>query len=188
MKIQKWQKRGKAAPVTPTYFGKSIVHQQLVDSRGQEHNFYFYNLKDSVVVLPITADGYALIVREYKQGSDEIQEGLVGGYLNPGETFEIAARREVREETGHEAGKVIDLGFTWIIPRHSNGKVQLLLALDCQPVGELIPDEAEEMELFKIHLNEWIAKVINGETKETFSIAATIRALPHLGYTISHCP
>lgn len=184
MGIQKWQKRGEAAPVTPIYYGKSIVHQQLVDPRGKEHDFYFYHLKDSVVVLPVTADGDALIVREYKQGSEEIQEGLVGGYLNPGETFEMAARREVREETGYEAGQIIDLGHVWIIPRHSNGKVQLFLALGCQPVGEQIPDEAEEMNLVKIHLNEWIAKVINGETKETFSIAATIRALPHLGYAL----
>ncbi len=183
--VRNWMKVGDPVDASLTYFGKKLIRQEFKDPKGGQHAFYFYAIMDSCVVLPVTKVGNALIIREYKQGSDEIQDGLVGGYLDKGESFEEAARREVREETGYSAGKLIDLGHVWIVPRHSSGKVQLFLALDCMPAGEQKLDESEvEIEVLQIPLSAWIAKVVSGETKESFSVTATVRALPHLDLTI----
>lgn len=184
MSIKRWQKIGVAEAVSPTFYGKGITKQIFRDPDGQEHNFYLYTLCDSVVVLPVTADNHVLTVREYKQGSDNIQEGLVGGYVDVGESLEDAARRETLEETGHRVGVLIGLGSVWIIPRHSSGKVDLFLATGCLPAGAQRLDHDERIEVVKVPLLQWIASVVNGETSETFSIAATVRALPHLGLAI----
>lgn len=184
--VAKWQKVGSPEAVTPSFFGKRLLLQKFEDPNGNPHDFYLYALKESVVVLPVSADGYVLTVREYKQGSDEIQQGLVGGYNDAGETDEDAARREVREETGYRVGRLIDLGYVWIIPRHSNGRVRLFLAVDCVLDGEQHLDESEgQIEVVPIPLKTWIDQVLAGETSETFSIAATTRALRHLGLNVA---
>jgi len=184
--VRGWTKVGDPTDESPTFFGKKLIRQEFEDPKGGQHTFYFYAIKDSCVVLPVTKEGNAIIIREYKQGSDEIQDGLVGGYVDTGETFEQAARREVGEETGHSVGKLIDLGHVWILPRHSSGKVQLFLALDCVRAGEQKLDEStgEEIEVIEMPLSLWVDKVVSGETKESFSVTATVRALPHLGYQL----
>lgn len=105
------------------------------DPKGKKHDFVFYAITDSVVVIPVTRDGFVLTVKEYKQGSDEIQQALVGGYCDKCEGFHSAAAREVREETGYQVGELIDLEHVWIMPRHSNARVQLFLAKDCVLLG-----------------------------------------------------
>ncbi len=186
MAVRRWKKVGEAVPIGPRHYGKQIVHQDFEDPFGKVHDFYLYTLQDSVVVLPVTVDLNVLAVREYKQGADRIQIGLVGGYCNDGESLNEAARREVREETGHRAGQLIDLGHVDIIPRHSSGRVQLYLALECVLEGEPTPDSEEvEIEVVSIPLEDWLGRVLGGETTETFSVAATTRSLPHLGYKLS---
>ncbi len=56
----------------------------------------------AVVILALTADGQqALIGREYRVGVNREAIALPAGLINPGETPEAAARRELAEETGY---------------------------------------------------------------------------------------
>lgn len=56
----------------------------------------------AVVILAMTADGkQALIGREYRVGVNREAIALPAGLINPGETPDTAARRELAEETGY---------------------------------------------------------------------------------------
>ncbi|PYV19119.1 MAG: hypothetical protein DMG21_02800 [Acidobacteria bacterium] len=57
----------------------------------------------SVVVLPVFADGRALLIRQYRHPAGQALWELVAGSIEPGENALAAAARELREETGYRA-------------------------------------------------------------------------------------
>lgn len=190
MTIRPWTKVGELTPVTEDFYGKRIVLQVLCDPEGGRHAFYFYSLKDSVVVLAITRRGQrVLLTREYKQGCGQVLETPVGGYCDPGETPEVAARRELKEETGFIAGRLISLGHIWLIPRHSNAKVALFLALDCRESGEgqqlnLIEEIKEEIEVVQVPLRKWLRRTERDSSGDPLSAVLALRALRYLNRKI----
>lgn len=65
--------------------------------------FYRIRQPDSVVVLPMTADGEFVLVRQFRPALEKWCVEFPAGGIDPGETPEDAARRELLEETGHVA-------------------------------------------------------------------------------------
>ena len=78
---------------------------------GAPTTFYCLDAPDWINVIPLTPDDDVLFVRQYRFGTENCTLEIPGGMCDPGETPREAAVRELREETGHEAGEMIDLGF-----------------------------------------------------------------------------
>ena len=90
---------------------------------------------DSVSVLALTPDGQVVAVREYRPGPDAVLLNLPGGMIDAGEDAATAAARELREETGYEAGSVEVVGWVWAFST-STWRQYAVVARDCRPVGE----------------------------------------------------
>jgi 8-oxo-dGTP pyrophosphatase MutT (NUDIX family) len=61
-------------------------------------------------ILPITPDGQAVLVRQYRHGSQRVTLEIPGGLVDPGEDPAVAALRECLEETGYRAREAVSLG------------------------------------------------------------------------------
>ena len=96
----------------------------------------------SVAILPITADGDILLIRQYRYAVGREMLEIPAGLLEPGETPEEAARRELREETGHDAGELRRITSCFPAAGFSNERQTRFLATNCTPVThEADPDE-----------------------------------------------
>ncbi len=60
-----------------------------------------YNMPDAVVIVPFhAAENKVVVTREYRVPLADYEYGFPAGLIDPGETIEQTARRELQEETG----------------------------------------------------------------------------------------
>ncbi len=60
-----------------------------------------FNVPDAVVIVPFhTAEKKIVIIKEYRVPLADYEYGFPAGLIDPGETIEQTARREMQEETG----------------------------------------------------------------------------------------
>lgn len=98
---------------------KSIFSTRIFDIREivskspeeTEGTYYTLHASDWVIVVPVILkeDGSRefLMVRQWRHGAEMESLEFPGGVIDEGETPEEAAVRELREETGHTADKIV---------------------------------------------------------------------------------
>jgi ADP-ribose pyrophosphatase len=79
---------------------------------GRAHDFYVIEAPDWINVIPLTDDGRVILIEQYRHGTGEISLEIPGGMIDAGESPQDAAARELLEETGYEASRVVLLGKT----------------------------------------------------------------------------
>jgi ADP-ribose pyrophosphatase len=90
----------------------------------------------------LTREQQVLLLRQSHHAIQQTLLGLPAGTLNPGESPEECARRELEEETGYRAGRLTHLATYYVSPGYTNERQMLLRADDCAPSGGAIdPDE-----------------------------------------------
>ena len=102
---------------------------------------------DWVNVIAIDESGNIVLVRQYRQGIDEVTLEIPGGAVDRGEDKLVAAKRELQEETGHTSDDWHFLGEVTPNPAFLTNKCATYLALNCKKTHELQLDAFEEIEV-----------------------------------------
>jgi len=100
----------------------------------------------AAAVVPFLDENRILMIRQYRFATGgEILE-IPAGKLDPGETPETCAARELLEETGYRAGRLEKLGAIWTSPGFTNEVIHLYSAFDLEVAEQqLEPDEIIEL-------------------------------------------
>ena len=105
-------------------------------------------------VARLTHDDQVVMVEQWRHGTRSIHLETPGGLMDVGETPEQCARRELLEETGHEAGEVLRLGTVHPNPAIQNNLQHYVLATNCRRVAALRLDHAEDIVVRLVPLAE----------------------------------
>lgn len=146
------------------------VERKLDDSPA--HPFIVLHSPDWVNVIPVTAEGDAVLIRQWRHGTEETTLEIPGGLIDPGEDPAQAGARELREETGFRAGRMISLGSVRPNPALFDNTCHTYLALDCVPEGEQQPDETESIEVWTVPVGMLTDLVRTGEIDHCVVVAA----------------
>jgi len=131
-------------------------------------------------VLAITKNNEAVLVKQYRHGVQEILLELPGGVVDDGEDPLEGAKRELMEETGFGAGNIIEVGKIYPNPAIQQNSLYCYLATDVEKVGEQHLDEAEDIEVQLVPLDELIQMAQEGKFLHALHVAVLFQALAHL--------
>ncbi len=77
---------------------------------------------------PAAPDPRLLLIRQFRHAADEVIWEIPAGRLDPGETPEACARRELEEETGMRAATLQRLTTIYTTPGFTDERIHLFLA------------------------------------------------------------
>jgi 8-oxo-dGTP pyrophosphatase MutT (NUDIX family) len=135
---------------------------------------------DFVLIVALTPDGKFLCFRQTKYAVDGPTLAPVGGYIEPNEESLLAAKRELLEETGHEAEEWIFLGKYPVMANRGGGTGYLYLARGAYYVKDIKSDDLEEQELLFLAVDEVEQAIAAGSFKVITWAACVALALLYI--------
>lgn len=122
-----------------------------------------------VIVAVLAASDEVLFIRQYRDAIGRSLLELPAGMIDAGETPEAAAIRELREETGYQAGTTRVLGTYYTSPGFTDERHHLVLATDLVQVSG-IQDTTEVQSMERIPRAEALRRALAGELDDGKSV------------------
>lgn len=131
--------------------------------------------KGACCVIPLTEDGRVICVKQYRYPYAEELIEIPAGKLDPNESPEVCARRELREETGAIAEKLTYLGCYYGSPAILDERIHMYLA-EGLSFGEQQLDEDEFLTVETYPIEKLVRLILEGKIPDGKTQAAVLRA------------
>lgn len=147
---------------------------------GKNHKAFVLEFDSWANVVALTKDDQVVLVKQYRHGVQEMSLELPGGVVDAGEDPLSGARRELLEETGYSAGTMVEVGRIYPNPAIQTNALYCYLATGAELISEQHLDEAEEIEVHLMPLEEVIEMVRQGNFRHALHVAVLFQALTYL--------
>jgi ADP-ribose pyrophosphatase len=126
----------------------------------------------AVGVLARRPDGAFVFVRQFRKAVERVMLEVVAGICEPGEKPAATAARELREETGYTAAKLVELGSAFATPGYVDEHFTLFFAELEAASGATEPDADERVEAVVLSRAEFERMLRAGEVTDAKTLAA----------------
>lgn len=134
----------------------------------------------AAAVVPVDSDGRVLLVRQFRHATGGYLLEVPAGKLDPGESPETCALREVEEETGYRADRLTPMGWIWTTPGFTDEKIWLYLATGLERSEQTL-DHDEVLTVERVPLDDAVEMATTGRVVDAKSICGLLRAPRYLG-------
>jgi ADP-ribose pyrophosphatase len=158
------------------------VFEDTLDLGGEDKIYIRSIRRNYSTIVPFTSENEILVIRSYRHLVDSTQLEVPSGYIEDGESPDQAARRELQEETGYDAKKIISIGYYTLDYTMFEQKGNVFVAYDLvnnnidgkskQALGKMEKIETDIITVDEIKLLLYEGKILNAA-----SIVALHKAL-----------
>lgn len=129
--IHRWRETERRTALSTRIFDvtERQCREDVTDKRG---TFVRIDSPDWVNVVALTPERSLVLIEQFRHGVDELTLEVPGGMVDPGESAEAAARRELEEETGFVSASWTQIGFVHPNPAIQSNGTTTFLALDAR--------------------------------------------------------
>jgi ADP-ribose pyrophosphatase len=153
------------------------LFEDTLDLDGEEKIYTRAIRRDYSTIVPFISNNEILVIRSYRHLVDSIQVEAPSGYIEDGESPSQAAKRELEEETGYAAKKIVPLGYYTLDYTMFEQKGNLFVAYDLFNEGKKQLGKMEKIEIDIITINEIKQLLSKGKILNAASIVAFYKAL-----------
>jgi ADP-ribose pyrophosphatase len=155
---------------------------RVVEPSGMEVEREIVRHPGAAVLLPVTVDGRVVLIRQFRYAAGETLLEVPAGTIDPGETPEETARRELVEETGYHAGRLEKLAEFFPSPGILAERMHLFLATELEK-REASPDADESLELVELPFERALALEPGKDVRDAKTIVALCFLRRHALFT-----
>lgn len=133
----------------------------------------------TVAIVALTDDEQVVLARQYRPGPGRVPLELPGGNADGDEPVEVAAARELLEETGYEAA-ALEVVMQTFLASYASHRRHAVLARGCRKVAEPRPDDGEFIETVLMPVGAFVQHVLSEQMTDTDLAFAGLVAAGHL--------
>lgn len=156
-----------------------IVQRKVEYPQGNQASYDILVHGGAVTILPLDQQNNIWFISQYRPAADRMILELPAGTLEKNEDLMECAHRELREEIGMAASKMIKIGEFYLAPGYSTEYMYVFLARELSS-NPLPQDEDEYIEIEKYSLNDAYKMIGSGKLLDAKSLAAMALAKDHL--------
>ena len=160
------------------YKGKvfNLVRQHILLPSGKHAEYDILQHPGAVTIVPIDSNTI-FFVRQYRPATGGMLLELPAGTLEKGESPELCAHRELREEIGMDAVVLKKIGEFYLVPGYSTEYQYIYLAQDLSH-SPLKGDDDEIIDVEPLPISQVINMVNTGQFRDAKTLASLAMVLP----------
>lgn len=130
---------------------------------------------DWVNIVALTPEGKILVVKQFRLGTEAVTTETPAGVMEKGEDPQVAAIRELAEETGYTTDNWTYLGWVEPNPAYQDNHCHQFLAKNVVRTQEVNQDDGEDVEFCEMTLEEVKEEIKVGRTRNSLSLLTLSR-------------
>ena len=134
-------------------------------------------------VLAVDDEGFVYLVRQFRYPYREIMLEIPAGKLEEGEEAIVTAGRELEEETGFTAERIIPYGLIYPTPGYTNEHLYVFLATGLKK-SKMHLDDGEFLNVEKVPFKELLSEVMSGKIRDGKTCYAVMKYAIENGISI----
>lgn len=155
----------------------SLRQDELADQSGERLTYTVVEKPDAVWIVPVTADGQIVLIDQYRYAIDAWCLEIPAGNIEPGVDPQTMAARELREEIGGAADRLVPVAEYYTMNGIGNERAHVYLALGVT-LGEPEREASEHITLRALPADEALRLTREGAIKDGPSALAILLAEP----------
>jgi ADP-ribose pyrophosphatase len=149
----------------------AIDEETLPDGRVVRRDVVIH--PGAVAILPLLDANRVCLLRNRRPAVGEVLWEIPAGTLEPGEAIELAAARELAEETGYRAGALEKCLEFFPSPGVLSERTHLFVARDLTP-GAMRPEADEDLEPIVVPWSDALRWALDGTIRDAKTLVAVL--------------